>query len=93
MRETLFILLVVFGLLAWTAFRYRKQIAGMIGFAKMLREAKDGLIQGSNQGGKQTEKAMPLVNCIKCGIWVPQTKARKVGDLFFCSDVCLSQKA
>ena len=25
------ILLVIFGLLAWTAFRYRRQIAGMVG--------------------------------------------------------------
>jgi hypothetical protein len=89
MREALFILLVVFGLLAWTAFRYRKQIAGMIGFARMLKEAKENLTHGSSQLHGRADKSVPLVNCSKCGVWVPQNKARKVGEIFFCSDVCL----
>ncbi len=89
MREAIFILLVIFGLLAWTAFRYRKQIAGMIGFARMLKEAKDGLSSGPRQIKNPGEKGIPLVNCSKCGVWVPQNKARKVGDVFFCSDECL----
>ena len=88
MREAIFILLVVFGLLALTALRYRKQIAGMIGFARMLKEAKQNITQGSNQIRGQ-EKSVPLVNCSKCGIWVPQSKARRVGDIFFCSDQCV----
>jgi len=89
MTEAMFILLILFGLLAWTAFRYRKQIAGMIGFARMLKEAKDGMIQGPAQIQKQRDKGIPLVNCSKCGVWVPQNKARKVGEVFFCSDECL----
>ena len=88
MREAIFILLVVFGLLALTALRYRKQIAGMIGLARMLKEAKQKITQGSNQIRGQ-EKSVPLVNCSKCGIWVPQSKARRVGDIFFCSDQCV----
>lgn len=91
MREAIFILLVVFGLLALTALRYRKQIAGMIGFARMLKEAKQNITHGPNQI-RSPEKSIPLVNCSKCGIWVPQNKARKVGDIFFCSDECLQMR-
>lgn len=89
MREGLFILLVIFVLAAWTAFRYRKQISGMIGFARMLKEAKDGLTKGPVQIQNKAEKGIPLVNCSKCGVWVPQNKARKVGEIFYCSDECV----
>ena len=82
MKEVLFILLVVFILAATTALRYRKQIAGMIGFAKMLKEAKQNLTQGSANRLRPEEKGIPLVNCSKCGVWIPQTKAVKVGDLY-----------
>jgi hypothetical protein len=91
MREAIFILFVVFVLLGITAMRYRKQIAGMIGFARMLKEAKQNVAQGSNNIQGDTGKSIPLVNCTKCGVWVPQNKARKVGDLFFCSDECLQK--
>ncbi|MEO7658109.1 MAG: hypothetical protein ABIV48_00715 [Pyrinomonadaceae bacterium] len=90
MREALFILIVVFGLFALTAFRYRKQIAGMIGFARMLKETKDSITQISRPVASQATQNIPLVNCSQCGVWVPQNKARKVGDLFFCSDKCVS---
>ena len=89
MREGFFILLVVFGLLALTALRYRKQIAGMIGLARMLKEAKENITSGSNTIQSDNSKSVALVNCSKCGVWVPQNKARKVGDIFFCSDECV----
>lgn len=89
MREAIFILLIVFGLFALTALRYRKQIAGMIGFARMLKDAKENLGQGAGQIRGGTEKSVPLVNCSKCGVWVPQSKARKVGEMFYCSDECV----
>lgn len=90
MREALFILVVILVLLGLTAFRYRKAISGMIGFARMLKDAKQGL-QGP--AGKvlqrEPERSAVLVNCDKCGVWVPQNKARKRGGLFYCSDECL----
>ena len=86
MREAFFILLVVSILAALTAVKYRKQIAGMIGFARMLKEAKQNITQGSNNIRGSVEKSVPLINCSKCGVWVPQNKAKKVGDVFFCSD-------
>ena len=85
MKEALFILLVVLVLLALTAVRYRKQIAGMIGFARMLKEAKQSVSQGSPRIQSPSEKSIPLVNCSKCGVWIPQNKARKFGDEFVCS--------
>ena len=91
MREAVFILLVIFGLLALTALRYRKQIAGMIGLARMLKEAKQNITHGSNQI-RGSEKSVALVNCSKCGVWVPQNKARKVRDIFFCSDECMEMR-
>ncbi|MFN0279731.1 MAG: hypothetical protein ACKVRN_14210 [Pyrinomonadaceae bacterium] len=86
MREALFILVILFVIAALTAIRYRKQIAGMIGFARMLKEAKHNINIGSNNVKRTPEKSIPLVNCSKCGVWVPQTKAIKVGDIYFCSN-------
>lgn len=88
MREAIFILLVVLVLLALTAIRYRKQIAGMIGLARMLRQAKRSAMQGAKSVSPASEKNMSLVNCTKCDIWVPQNKAVKFRDGFICSSVC-----
>jgi hypothetical protein len=89
MKEALVILLVIFLLLALTAVRYRKQIAGLLGVARMLRDAKRAA-SGTRQSFPQDrEKAGQLVNCAKCGVWVPEGKARKLGEVFFCSNACL----
>ena len=40
MRDAIFILFVIFVLFGLTALRYRKQIAGMIGVARMIKDAK-----------------------------------------------------
>ncbi len=87
MREIFFILLVVLVLLMLTAIRYRKQIAGMIGLARMLRQAKRSA-QTAKSVSPAGEKSMSLVNCTKCDIWVPQNKAVKFRDGFICSSVC-----
>ena len=92
MKEAFFILFVVLVLLAITAIRYRKQITGMIGFARMLKEAKQNIAQGPSSVRVDSGKSIPLVNCSKCGVWVPQNKSRKVGDLFFCSDECVKMQ-
>ena len=89
MRDAIFILFVALILLGITAIKYRKQIAGMIGVARMLKEAAQPRPGGQRSVPGDTGKSIPLVNCTKCGVWVPQNKARKVGDLFFCSDECV----
>jgi len=86
MKEALFILVVVFVLAALTAIRCRKQISGVIVFAKMLKEAKQNITQGSTNRLRPEEKGIPLVNCSKCGVWIPQNKATKCGDVFVCSN-------
>ena len=91
--ELLVILVVLIVLIATTAFRYRKQISGLIGFARMLKDAKDGLAEGPKQIRTDAGKGIPLVNCSKCGVWVPQNKARKVGEIFFCSDECVRTRS
>ena len=86
MKEALFILFVVFLLFGFTVIRYRKQIAGMIGFARMLKDAKES-------GGRptsinnQTQESVQLVNCAKCEVWVPENKAMKLRDgRFYCAN-------
>jgi len=89
MREAFFILLILFIILALTAIRYRKQIAGIIGFARMLKDAKNSVGDVSKRFPGDSKKSIALVNCAKCGVWVPQDKARKLGGVMFCSDKCL----
>ncbi len=88
MREALFILLVLFILLALTAVRYRKQIAGLLSVARMLKEAKRAAASGVRD--LPNEKAGPkaLVNCSECGVWVPETKAIRTGSTVVCSEKC-----
>ena len=87
MREFIFIIIVILVLLALTAIRYRKTIAGILGVAKMLKEAKDAASGTKAVGGEKP--SVQLVNCAKCGVWVPQNKAIKRGEgFFYCSEVC-----
>lgn len=87
MRELLVILAVVLVLLALTAVKYRRQIAGLIGVARMLKDAKDAVRHGSIEG--DAAPSVQLVNCAKCGVWVPQDQARKIREgYFYCSDEC-----
>lgn len=86
MREFIFILVVILVLLGLTAIRYRKTIAGMIGVAKMINEAKNAAA-GNTIGAKPA--SVQLVNCAKCGVWVPQNKAiREREGIFYCSAAC-----
>jgi hypothetical protein len=93
MREALLILGVVVILFALTAIRYRRQIYGIIGIARMLKEAKDGIAAGPNQIRNGKEKGDSLVNCSKCGVWVPRNRASRVGDTFLCLSECVKTAA
>lgn len=85
MREILIILAVILVLLALTAVKYRKQIASLIGVARMLKEAKDSVRQNTIRG--EDTRSVSLVNCAKCGVWVPQDKAIKIRDGYYlCSN-------
>lgn len=84
MRETGFILLVLLVILALTAIKYRKQIAGAIGVARALRQAREEIARSHQQPRVQT--ATQLVNCSKCCVWVPQDKAQRRGEVYLCAD-------
>ena len=90
MKEALVILLVIAVLLALTAVKYRKQIAGAIGIARMLRDAKRSMDEVKTGLPRQNESSIQLVNCVNCGVWVPALKARKAGNSYFCSEDCLT---
>jgi hypothetical protein len=83
MREVSFILLVIVVLLGLTAIRYRKQIAGMIGLARALKDAKDA---ASLDGRSSQPASVQLVNCAKCGVWVPEGKSTRQGNDHLCSN-------
>lgn len=93
MKETIFILFVILVLLGLTALRYRKQIAGMIGLAQMLKETTKAMSQGAGKIRGDSGKSIPLVNCSRCSVWVPQNKARRIGEVFYCSDECVKKAA
>jgi len=86
MKEAFFIFLVIGLLAALTAVKYRKQISGMIGVARMLRDARANITGAQTRVERSGVKSVPLVNCSKCGVWVPENRARKVGTVFECSN-------
>lgn len=86
MREFFFVFVVILVLLGLTAIRYRKQIVSFIGFARMMKDVKD---QAGATRTLNTEKGSgQLVNCSKCGVWIPQNKAIARGNTTLCSN-CL----
>lgn len=93
MREAFFILIVIFVLLSLTAIRYRRQIAGMLQVWRMLRSMRQ--MPGSNGdriSGQDDVSKGPLVNCAKCGTWVPEARSiRLVAKTFYCSSDCLEK--
>ena len=87
MREIIFILIVILVLLGLTAIRYRKTIAGIFGVAKMLKEAREAASATKAVGGEKP--SVQLVDCAKCGVWVPQKKAIRRGEgFYYCSETC-----
>lgn len=90
MREALFILLVLLVLLALTAYRYRRQIRTVIEFWRTIQTIKSKA--GSSRDRIRDEPAAsgPLVLCAKCGNWVAEERAVKLGrSSFYCSTGCL----
>ncbi|HUR99976.1 MAG TPA: hypothetical protein VMZ26_18065 [Pyrinomonadaceae bacterium] len=88
MKEAFFILLVIAVLLGLTAIRYRKQIVTMVHIWRSLKSMRDQ-VKGK-QVPQDRAPAGPLVNCAKCGAWVPeQTAIQLRGGTFYCSASCL----
>ena len=89
MREALFILIVVAVILALTAIRYRKQIAAMLHIWRSLKAVRQQM-KGNGAPPVQTKGSGPLVNCAKCGSWIPEERAIQLrGGANYCSAACL----
>lgn len=89
------ILVLIAVVIILIASRYRKQIQMALYVFRMFRKMR----QMSKNDEKQintpadsTETA--LVNCAKCGTWIPQSKALKLrSGVFYCSANCLETKS
>ncbi|MBK9439418.1 MAG: hypothetical protein IPN51_15850 [Chloracidobacterium sp.] len=89
MREFVVVLLVILILLGITAFKYRRQIAMVIGFGKMLRDARSNIKQASSPRQVNAEPS-ELVNCTRCGTWLPKDRAiRFDAKTYYCSKDCV----
>jgi len=86
MKEIFLILAVLFLVFGMTAIRYRKQIAAVLGMARMLKEAKAAAENARRVQAPSAPQTNELVNCSKCGVWVPRNKAVTTGRaIFYCS--------
>ena len=93
MREAFFILIVMAVLVGLTAIRYRKQIAAMMHIWRSLKSMREQVSQKQVRPEK-AERLGPLVNCAKCGTWIPKKRAIKLrGGTFYCSSNCLETAA
>jgi hypothetical protein len=89
MKEAFFILLVIAVVIALTAIRYRRQITAMLQIWRSLKSMKQQ-IRGKGVKPEDQTPAGPLVNCAKCGTWVPEQRAIKLrGGTFYCSSSCV----
>ena len=95
MREALVILFVMAIIVILTAVRYRKQIAGAVQIWRALKSARDQIRDsGPTRREEQPAQAGPLVNCARCGTWVPENRAIDLrGGIFYCSTACLESTA
>ncbi len=95
MKEAIFILIVFAVILALTAVRYRKQIAGVLHIWRTLKSVRNQVKQGSETAKRdESIPAGALVNCAKCGKWVPENGAISLrGGTFYCSTACLEKTA
>ncbi|HEY2866822.1 MAG TPA: hypothetical protein VGJ02_07010 [Pyrinomonadaceae bacterium] len=93
MREVLFILLVVGILLALTAVKYRRQIVTLITIWKQFQAARARLQQTPNRPRSiEPDRGIKLVNCARCGKWIPENAARRHSNTtFVCVGGCVAK--
>jgi hypothetical protein len=91
MKEAFVILIVIAILLALTAVKYRRQIVGAIEIWRSMKAFRDQLRQKPEETNTpRPVNAGKLVNCAKCGTWVPEDRAiRLKNGTYFCSSACV----
>ncbi|HEX6125347.1 MAG TPA: hypothetical protein VFZ23_08230 [Pyrinomonadaceae bacterium] len=91
MKEAVVILAVLAVILALTAVRYRRQIATVLQIWRTVKTMRTQIKQSREPDpAERPVSAGPLVNCAKCGTWVPENRAISLrGGVFYCSAACL----
>ena len=90
MKEALFIFIVLIALAGLTAYRYRRQLMAVANLWRTLQSIRQTGRRTGDQIRDEPAAAVPLVNCPKCGTWVPEEKAIKLGrSAYYCSTKCL----
>ncbi|MCC7309402.1 MAG: hypothetical protein IT173_17705 [Acidobacteria bacterium] len=88
MREALFIFLIILLLAGFTLFRYRRHLFAMLELYRTVQGIRERRPRA--QVPDEPVARGPLVNCQKCGTWVPEDKAVRLGrSAFYCSTKCL----
>jgi hypothetical protein len=91
MKEAIFIVVILLVLLVLTAIRYRKQLIAVLNVWRMLRQINT--TRGA-QINTSPKSAGQLVNCVKCGTWISESQAIKLGRAsFYCSADCVEKSA
>ncbi len=77
------------------ASRYRKQIQMGLYVFRMFRKMRQMNKAEEKQISPKAETSdTTLINCAKCGTWIPQNKAIKLrSGVFYCSANCLETMA
>ena len=90
MREAIFILIVLLVLAGLTVYRYRRGIRTALEFWRMINSVREKARHAEKQIPDEPAAAGPLVHCPRCGKWVPEEKALRLGrSAFYCSTQCL----
>lgn len=84
------ILVVLLLLAGLTAYKYRKGIGAFLEFWRMLRSVREQTRPRGKQIPEEPMGAGPLVSCPRCGKWVTEDEAIRLGrSTFYCSTNCL----
>ncbi len=88
MREAIVILAVIVLLFGLTAFRYRRQL--LVGYQiwktlKTARNSENERIKGS----EAPRRGEPMVKCVRCGSWRPESSAVVLGASAYCGPACV----
>ena len=95
MREALVILAVIGILFILTAVRYRRQIGAGIQIWRSMKAMREQINkQSASEPDPKPVSSGKLVNCAKCGTWVPEDRAIRLrGGGYFCSSACVESMA
>ncbi|HSI88759.1 MAG TPA: hypothetical protein VK918_06865 [Pyrinomonadaceae bacterium] len=91
MREAIFILIVLLIVIGLTLYKYRRQVGFALEVWRMLRKMRTGSDKKLDASA-ETPKG-PLINCTRCGTWVPAGSAIKLGGASYCSARCVETTA